>query len=221
MTDPDTPETPDAVTHGIQPALVDHAEPIGAVRPYPGNARQHDLDRLAASLTTNGQFRCIIANRRTGHIIKGNGTYAAASKRLGWTHIAVAWVDVDADTERRMVLVDNRSSELGWFNDAALVATLTSLGSLEGTGYHDDELAKLEASLEGALDLLPPSPKEPGGEIVDAKRKYDLAEMRQLVLVTDSRGYDQLMSDLDALRDVHANETFPEVVLRVVRAAAA
>ena len=206
------------MTHGVPESLLSEAVPVTDVKRYPGNARVHDLDTIAASLQANGQFRPIIANKRTGHIIKGNGTYTAATDKLGWDQIAVAWIDVPPEDEARLVLVDNRSSELGWFNDAALVELLGGLSDLGGTGYSDDDLTSLEASLAGGLDLLPPAPAKPGKDMKDAKRKYDIAEVRTLVLITDDAGHDQLVADLSLLRA--DGETLADTLKRLVAAAA-
>jgi ParB-like chromosome segregation protein Spo0J len=116
--------------------------PIDLLKPYPGNPRHGDLGRLMNSLQTHGQFRPIVANRRTMHILAGNNLTKAAAA-LGWTDIAVAWVDVDAEAERRIVIVDNRASDLAEYDPQALAAALTRVnpGSLEtATGFTLEDL---------------------------------------------------------------------------------
>jgi ParB-like chromosome segregation protein Spo0J len=116
--------------------------PIDLLKPYPGNPRHGDIGRLMNSLQTHGQFRPIVANRRTMHILAGNNLTRAAAN-LGWTDIAVAWVDVDAEAERRIVIVDNRASDLAEYDPQALAAALGAVhsGSLEtATGFTLEDL---------------------------------------------------------------------------------
>ncbi len=116
--------------------------PIDLLKPYPGNPRHGDIGRLMNSLQTHGQFRPIVANRRTMHILAGNNLTKAATA-LGWTDIAVAWVDVDAEQERRIVIVDNRASDLAEYDPQALAAALGRVhpGSLEtATGFTLEDL---------------------------------------------------------------------------------
>ena len=110
------------------------AVPIDDVHPYEHNPRRGDLAALTESLEVNGQYRPIVANRRTGDVLAGNHTWQAA-KALGWTHIAVSWVNVDDETAARIVLVDNRTNDLATYDDTALAGLLESLPDLAGTGY--------------------------------------------------------------------------------------
>lgn len=116
--------------------------PIELLKPYPGNPRHGDLGRLMNSLETHGQFRPIVANKRTMHILAGNNLTKAAAA-LGWTDIAVSWVDVDAEQERRIVIVDNRASDLAEYDPQALAAALGRVhpGSIEtSTGFTLEDL---------------------------------------------------------------------------------
>lgn len=113
--------------------------------PHPDNPRIGDVGAIMRSLEANGQYRPIVANRRTNRILAGNHTYKAA-KRLGWAEIAVAWVDVDEVQEKRIVLVDNRSADVASYDDHALTELLQAVASeatLFGTGYSDDDLDKM------------------------------------------------------------------------------
>lgn len=120
--------------------------PIKDLIPHPDNPRRGDIDAIADSLTAHGQYRPIVANTRTGHVLAGNHTLAAAIQ-LGWTHVQVAWVDVDDDTETRILLADNRTADMGDYDPDALIALLdtltdTDLG-IDGTGYTPSDLAEL------------------------------------------------------------------------------
>ena len=107
------------------------AVPIDDLHLDPANARtNHALERIAASLKAYGQRKPIIANRmQEGKIEAGNGTWLAA-KKLGWTWIAVVFVDDDPATAAAYGIADNRLNELSaWDLDAlgALIPTVDDL----------------------------------------------------------------------------------------------
>jgi ParB-like chromosome segregation protein Spo0J len=125
--------------------------PIHTLTANNNNPRQGDIGTITESLQTNGQYRPITVNRRTGHIIKGNHTYLAA-KQLAWTHIAVHWIDVDEEEETRILLIDNRTADLATYNTDALKTLLTSIHDYQGTGY----------TIEDVNDILNGGPGKPG-----------------------------------------------------------
>lgn len=110
---------------------------------HPRNPRRGNIDAIKESLAVHGQYRPIVANLRTGHILAGNHTYEAA-RQLGWDKIQVAWVDVDEEDELRILLADNRTSDLAEYDDSELSALLEELskaeGGLVGTGFSDDDI---------------------------------------------------------------------------------
>lgn len=101
---------------------------LADLRPYHANPRRGDVAQIARSLSRNGQYRPIVVNAgtKTGRyreVLAGNHTLAAALK-LGWSHLAGSVVDVDDDTAARIVAADNRTAELGGYDDAQLLALL-------------------------------------------------------------------------------------------------
>ena len=116
--------------------------PIGSLEQYPLNPRDGDVGAISESLRVLGQFRPIVANRRNRRILVGNHTWEAA-RALGWKEISVVWVDVDEETEARIVLIDNRANDLAQYDNTALTRMLTSLTSLEGTGWDGEDLDDL------------------------------------------------------------------------------
>ena len=136
------------------------AVPIDSLTPYQDNPRRGDLEAIKESLAVNGQYRPIVANRRTGEVLAGNHTLRAA-EQLGWTRIAVTWVDVDDETARRIVLVDNRSNDLAGYDDALLASILEDLPDLEGTGYDQAALAELLAGRDDPIALTDPDEAAP------------------------------------------------------------
>jgi hypothetical protein len=109
---------------------------------HPENPRKGDLARIADSLVEHGQYKPIVVQRSTGYVLAGNHTFLAA-RRLGWSHVEAVFVDVDDDRARRILLVDNRTSDLGEYDADQLVSLLGVLPDLTGTGYTRDELDDL------------------------------------------------------------------------------
>jgi ParB-like chromosome segregation protein Spo0J len=74
-----------------------------------------------------------------------------AAGKLGWEFVDVHWIDVDEATERRILLADNRLSDLASYAEDLLGDVLTSLPDLEGTGFDSSDIPKI-------VDDPPPSP---------------------------------------------------------------
>lgn len=182
-------------THRAHATLEALLEPIDGLKPYPGNARRGDVDVIARSLEVNGQYRPVVANRRNRQVLAGNHTLAAA-RQLGWTHVAVSWVDVDDEAAARIVLVDNRSNDVAGYDEAALAELLGTLPDLDGTGFTDADYAALlgddEPSALTDVDDVPDAPAEPisgGGQV------WQLGAHR--LLVGDSTDVDAVTALLD------------------------
>lgn len=121
---------------------------INSVFPYPMNARQGDVGLISESLAKNGQFRPIVVNKRDNSILVGNHTWKAA-KALGWREIAVTFIDADEEQAARIVLVDNRTSDLGSYDHVELAEILQSVPAFDGTGYTGDDLDDLLREVAG------------------------------------------------------------------------
>ncbi|MFE7395226.1 ParB/RepB/Spo0J family partition protein [Streptomyces sp. NPDC057557] len=153
----------------IPASLADLAVPISTLTPYHRNPRTGDLDSIAESLRINGQYRAIVVNRgtltgRPDEILAGNHTYAAAL-HLGWDEIAVTHVDVDDEAAARIVIVDNRTSDLAGYDTALLADILAELPDLDGTGYDQDALDELLDSMD-VPSVLPAETADAEGEKV-------------------------------------------------------
>jgi ParB-like chromosome segregation protein Spo0J len=116
------------------------------LRPHPRNPRNGDTDAIVASLQVNGQYRPIVV-AHGGTILAGNHTYAAAAE-LGWKHIDIVRLDVDPESEDayRIMLADNRTGDLGRYDDALLLDLLREV-DLAGTAYTEEDLTVLAAHL--------------------------------------------------------------------------
>src|SRR5918995_2272914 len=125
----------------VYPTLAELRVPITSLKPFVGNPRRGDLDGIKASLAANGQYRPVVVNRRTMEVLAGNHTLRAA-RELGWDELAATFVDADDELAKRIVLVDNRSSDLAGYDDVALAELLSGLPELDGTGYDEAALSR-------------------------------------------------------------------------------
>lgn len=120
------------------------------VRPHPDNPRNGDVEAIMDSIRENGCYRPIIVQASTGYVLAGNHTYAALIE-MGEERIPVAWVDVDDDRAKKILLADNRTADLGRYDEALLLDLLKGLdGDLLGTGYSPDDVDNIEALLADA-----------------------------------------------------------------------
>lgn len=129
--------------------------PLADLKPWPGNARQGDVGAIVESLRHHGQYRPLVVQASTGHVIAGNHTLQAA-RELGWQDIAVTMLDVDDDQAQRINIVDNRTQDLATNDEYALAQLLRDLAGTEdglaGTGYDGDDLDDLLTELEAGED---------------------------------------------------------------------
>lgn len=137
--------------------------PIASLKFYPGNARRGDIDLIAESLERLGQYKPVVvctgekAPELANVILAGNHTVMAA-QRLGWDTIDAHWVDLDADTAKRAVIVDNKANDEATYEVEELVNLLTELPDLAGTGFDRDELDALIDALEESEEEEAPEP---------------------------------------------------------------
>lgn len=132
----------------IAPALAPLIAPITDFRPHPDNPRRSDLDAIVAGLRRFGQMKPIVVQRSTGFIIARSRVWEAA-RRLGWTEVAAVVADVDDLTAKRFLIADNRTSDLGDYEDAEVLALIESVSSLDGTGYTQADVDDLVARVTG------------------------------------------------------------------------
>lgn len=182
----------------IRPDLQHLAEPVDSLQLYEGNPRRGVVAKIAESLTANGQYRSITVRRSTREVLAGNATMQAA-RQLGWTHIAVEWIDVDDVEAARILLVDNRLSDLATYDEEALAALLEWMPDLSGTGWTDAEVAALLASrTEPAaltdVDDAAPLPRVPRSVLGDV---WQLGDSR--LLVGDATDTASVLAMLDGL----------------------
>lgn len=143
-----TTETP--TTANIAPALERLAVRLDKVRPSPRNPRRGDIAAITDSLRRFGQQKPIVVQKSTGHIVAGNHLFRAA-EALGWDKIAANVVDMTDDQAKAFLIADNRTADLGAYDQeelAKLLGELSADGQLWATGYDEDDVAELVARQE-------------------------------------------------------------------------
>ncbi len=132
---------------------------INSIEAHPKNVRQGDIGAISESLKTHGQYRPIVVDKRTNRILAGNHTWKAA-KALGWQQINAGFIETKDDDEAlRILLADNRSTDLSSYNNDGLENLLKELAStdigLVGSLFDGDDLDLIisDNAFEQPLDL--------------------------------------------------------------------
>ena len=153
--------------------------PLTDLTPHPNNPRVGNVKAIEDSIRTNGLYKPLVVNagNKTGRrfeILAGNHTYQAL---LNITPDALApcyILDVDEQQANRIILADNRTSDLATYDEELLTSLLDTVDDLTGTGWDIDipepeepvETPEPEDTYEGeypypgtstiTLHLLPP-----------------------------------------------------------------
>lgn len=146
--------------------------PISSLKLHPRNPRRGRVEAIAESIEHNGFYGAVVAQRSTGHVLAGNHRLKAARK-LGLDTLPVLWLDVDDARALKILLADNRTSDLGDYDSDALATMLSSLaaeGDLLGTGYDAGALDELLA------ELTPPDDRSQAEVIEDDPPDESLAD---------------------------------------------
>lgn len=137
------------IVEGLEPLAVD----ITTLKNLENNPRKGDVQSVMKSYEKFGQRKPIVA-KKDGTVIAGNHQLEAA-KALGWEKIAVVFVDDDDATAKAFALADNRTHDLGSYDDNSLAELLTELNEdlLDATGYSSTDIDEIIA--RATVDALP------------------------------------------------------------------
>lgn len=133
--------------------------PIDTISEHPENTNERDgIDDIRESYRFHGQYAPVLVQRSSGYIVKGNHTHRAMVAE-GATLIDAVFRDMDDDTARRIMLIDNPTGRRSRDNPQSLAELLQQLdkspAGLAGTGYGKDDLSLLMASLSAAQPATP------------------------------------------------------------------
>lgn len=142
--------------------------PVGELNLYYKNPRVGNVSVIAESLDTNGQYRAIVVNKgthtgRPNEVLAGNHTLLAA-RQLGWKTILAHIIDVEEEQATKIVLVDNRASDVAGIDYDVLLDLASELPDLAGTGFTREDLDEFATFEPKELltddDALPETPEE-------------------------------------------------------------
>jgi len=116
------------------------------LRPHPSNARNGDIEAIAESVRVSGVYRPIIVAQE-GTILAGHHLWFALGE-LGHPEVDIVRLPIrpDSPAALRIMVADNRTSDLGNYDRGLLAELLTTLDNdtgLIGTGYSGDDLTRL------------------------------------------------------------------------------
>jgi hypothetical protein len=199
----------------------DGSIPIDAIHEHPDNPRRGDDRTVGESMARSGFFGAILIHAKTGNIIAGNTRYRVMRDE-GAETIPGFWVECDDDTATRIMLADNRTSDLAFYDDEQLFGLLQQLvdaDGLEGTGYdraaYELLLQSVEASeiVGGIRQGMTPD---------DRIDEYNQLDIRSIILPYEALRYEIVAAGLARLRDRTGLDTNADVVeMLVIEAEAA
>lgn len=139
-------------------------KPINTLKPAAHNPRKGDVEAIKKSYERFGQRKPIVALRSTGEIIAGNHQYLAA-KELGWTEMAVVFVDDDKETAMAYGVADNRIGQLGEWDVEELVFALDEIGltDIDSVGFSEADVEDFKALLDEHQMTAPAIAQMDGG----------------------------------------------------------
>ncbi len=185
---------------------------------HPDNPRQGDIGAIVTSIENNGWFGTLVAQRSTRQVLAGNHRLQAAIA-LEMQDVPVYWVDVDDAEAKRILLADNRVSDLATWDDTILVSLLESLANddaLLGSGYDGDDLdallydAQLNESSLGNLLQDNPTPTE-RADVIEA------AGIRSVIMPFPMETYNEVVGMLAAARTDLGVDTNADVLEKLLR----
>lgn len=125
---------------------------------HPDNPRTGNITSIIQSIERNGWYGTIVAQRSTNFVLAGNHRLIAAQS-LGTKEVPVYWVDVDDATARRILLADNRTSDLASYDNDLLLEALSRASDddgLLGTGWTDEDIERLTGGEPAIIDDFKP-----------------------------------------------------------------
>lgn len=190
---------------GVSKSLDVQTVLIDSLRPHPQNPRLGNVDGLVESLRVHGQYKPIVISS-DGVVIAGNHTYYAAME-LGFKQMSAVRLDFPHDDPRavKIMLVDNRSSDMSRYDNSELVSLLTYLeDDLIGTGYDGETLDDLMALLDeqSTTPLVINDPHVTTlPNLQEKMEKYQAMGRRMIVLDYSQEEYGRVTQQFERLRE--------------------
>lgn len=198
----------------------DPSIPVSTLSEHPENPRRGDSKAVNESIAANGFYGAILVQRSTGRVLAGH-TRLKAAKQSGATSVPGIWLDVDDQQAKRILLADNRTSDLAYYDDDALFAVLGSIldegSNLKGTGYDDATYKLLLRNDTTETDDLYVGNVNQGMSPGDRAGIYEGSDIRSIILPFQGEVYDEVVQNLTSLRsslDVKTNADVVRIILK-------
>jgi hypothetical protein len=136
---------------------------------HPENPRRGDHAAIVKSVLANGVYTPPKVQRSTTYVLAGNHSFDAMLD-AGATRMPWVWLDVDDREARRIMADDNRTAELGGYDQVMLLENLRALdaaGDLALTAWRPQDLDFYIALSEVPFDPSAP-PTDPAQALRDA-----------------------------------------------------
>lgn len=225
------------IASGLKPLVT----PIEKLIPAEHNARRGDVDAIARSYERFGQRKPIVAHKTTHEIIAGNHQYQAALA-LGWTELAVVFVDDDAETAVAYAIADNRIGQLGDWDVEELVSAfdLIDPSDLSAAGFTDIDVEDFRALYDEQLMESVPATQIPTGKsnpndgvanndmvksasenisYDDYIERYANRSLKSMVLYYPGETYSEVITSLDFLAKRYDTKDHAETVQYIIEKA--
>lgn len=221
--------------------------PVSELEPWPGNPRRGNREAIRESIEANGVYKPLLVQRGTRRVLVGNNTLAVA-RELGIAEIDVIYKNVNDDAARRIMLADNRTGDLGEYDEERLRESFLAMDSLAGTGWSaqdvdaimeraqaeqdagfevelgflgDDEVLVLEDVPTGADWAELPQQTEARAERQAAQTVSAVKGVREIMLVYPTEEHAEMIRLLEGLKKAAGGEARnPQIVQGLVRRAA-
>lgn len=139
----------------------DEIVPLDDIHPNPGNPNDHNKKQvrlLGDIIRATGWRAPITVSKRSGLITKGHGRWMAAAA-MGWDSAPVEYQDYASEEEEHADLIaDNRIAELADLDMGKLMDMVQEMDTgavpIELTGFTEEDLQRIIASMEGADDTV-------------------------------------------------------------------
>lgn len=172
---------PSSAPENIAASLTDLVVPLDSLTLHLRNARKGDVQAIGESLRRFGQLKPVVVQAQGRIVVAGNHLVRAAAA-LGWQHVAASVVELSDREAEAYLLADNRTSDLGQYDEALLAQLLTENASAEnllGTGYASDDVDRiLAAAAKGGRTDPDELPAEAAETYVERGQMWQLGRHR-------------------------------------------
>ena len=197
--------------------------PVDSLTIHPANPRRGNVVAIKESIEANGFYGAVIFQKSTGYVMSGNHRLQAA-QQSGAKEIPAIAVDCDDDAALRILLADNRTNDLAYYDNDGLAEILRGLAdtgdATTGTGYSLDDFDDIIAGFQESSPLpnFDANTKQESN-LQEAHDRWKVASTRSVMLEYTLDRFRWIVEGLGNLRDEYQVGNSAEVVMRLVEEA--